>query len=503
MMGSPGSLAKYRLRGKKRGRTKRRQSAISKPVDEAETQDRSLRPGSTHSDDPGQGSHRRTCSEHDEDIEKITQQKEISEALTRLARGDLEEYWKVMTNLCALIKLAWREAPFLISSMKKAVGCDNAALITFIQKGPHTDIIPQNSLPWQCVQSESGSPGRRSPSPPSPLSRSADSPPEVVQQQDSGDTELNSPPIQTSLTPTQQRSQPTQQIAHVGSEWTAPSTIAGGTNLDQKSAQHQQEQDPSVQPAHMNGTVPDSLPSTQVGWTTAGVVHSQAPILSVPPARPYSLVSAAPQSHQASWTTDANPQKLSAPSHPAPGAAPGSFLNHVINHGVQAGMSHPSPAHSYHPGYPHTHVYGSLQPHYTIHTPSTTAYTDANGPSQHISQLTNAQTGPALPNIAVPPTASQPGPQWMAHAGGFPQASTHFPRAQQVDSAFPAHPSGQLQGTFVQPGQLQTSSQSFAGQVSMELPRQPQWPTQPQGGGSMTETDLYGLGIIGPTDHPF
>ncbi|KAF7586169.1 hypothetical protein BBP40_009335 [Aspergillus hancockii] len=220
-----------------------------------------------------------------------------------------------------------------------------------------------------------------------------------------------------------------------------PATVTGNAHL-QENAQQQQNQAPSERSSVLNSGRSDYLLGAQVGGLSDGVVQPQAPPPAGHPARPFDPMEAAPQVQHTSWTMNTVPHNLAGPSLAMPGAVPVSYPGHLTSHGSQ--------------------------PHLASHMASAPPYICPAWPSQLSSHTTHPQ----------------PGPQWTSHAGGFQQASTQAAVMQQADTTLSAQPMAQPQGAFVHSGHLHASTQS-------------------QGESLVTETDLYGLNMLGTPDHPF
>lgn len=465
MAHSPRTPAKPHPR--KRGRAKRRRSAGCTAVNPNNSSDPNQQ-SHAYSKKPREGVHKGSGPEPGEDVETTTQQKEMSEALAQLADGELGEYWKTMANTFTMLKMGFEEFPLYLPFLRKATISNTAqtALLAYIETGPYTGFIPQDKLPWVSGQDEPGSPGSESPClSPSPLTRSSGAPTDTVQQETAGSDRPDSLPAQSILSSSstpQQTSPLMQQTRHV-----VPATVTGDAHSQQNS-QRQQNQAPSERSSALNSGRPDHLPGAQVGGLSDGVVQPQAPPPAGHPARPSAPMEAAPQVQHTSWTMNTVPHNPTGPSLAMPGAVPVSYPGHLMSHGSQVGMPHPPQPFVNHPAYSTALAYGFSQPHFAGHMPSAPPYI---GPAW-----------PAQPSCHT--THPQPGPQWTSHAGGFQQASTQAAVMQQADTTLSAQPMAQPQGAFVHPGHLHA-------------------PTQSQGESLVTETDLYGLNMLGTPDNPF
>ncbi|KAB8227875.1 uncharacterized protein BDW43DRAFT_234019 [Aspergillus alliaceus] len=374
-----------------------------------------------------------------------------------------------MANTFTMLKMGFEEFPRYLPFLRKATMSDAAqtALLALIEKGPYTGFILQDKLPWVSGQDKPGSPGSESPcSSPSPLTRSSGEPTDTVQQETAGSDRPDGLPVpstsSSSSTP-QQKSLSIQQTRHA-----APATVTGNIQSQQQSSQQRQNQVPGEQPPALDSSMSDHLPDAQVGGLSDGGVQPQAPPPAGHPARPSALMEAAPQVQHTSWTMNTAPHNPAGPSLAMPGAVPVSYPGHLMSHGSQVGMPHPPQPFVNHPAYSTTLAYGFSQPHFAGHMPSAPPYIGPAWPSQPSSHT----------------TYPQPGPQWTSHAGGFQQASTQAAVMQQADTTLSAQPMAQPQGAFVHPGQLHA-------------------PAQSQGEGLVTETDLYGLNMLGTPDHHF
>ncbi|PIG79219.1 hypothetical protein AARAC_011831 [Aspergillus arachidicola] len=388
---------------------RRRRARHSQRVTESNSQ--AAQAGDAHGDDSRADALGEPDSESDNAFEKIMQRKEIREVATQLVHGKMEGYWTVVANLCALLQMAWRKAPFLFPLMKEALG-PNRALITLIRKGPHADIIPQSVLPWPCCDDEQpGSPAAPARlSSPSPAVPSPDAP--IVQPQTADGPSSATPAAPSTLTA--QHQSPAVQSTQAASEWTATAAVGGGHPL-QQTAQPPQSQASNPSPPAPRSGIPDHPPAGQLGVpntvaqppTYSGSVAYQPPTAGLttapapgpagpagPPARPPVPMPTASQVPQAPlWTTDAVPHIASVQPPSAPGVAPGPYPGQSVSHGVAAGTPHSSQPQVNQSMHPTALAYGSLHPQVTGHLPSGQLYV---GPAGQVVQAGHAfQTGQA------------------------------------------------------------------------------------------------------------
>ncbi|KAE8371255.1 hypothetical protein BDV26DRAFT_275883 [Aspergillus bertholletiae] len=424
------------------------------------SREQNLEQGRAHSEEPREDTHGESGPEPGDHVETMPQEKRMREERTRLPPGELEAFLITFAISCKIHHWSFERDPGLPLFLRKKAASDKKmmALLNFVEKGPHTDPMPHDKLPWACSQVKPGPPSSDASSPPSPSTRSSGAPTDTVQQANVESDQLDGLPVQSmsnaSSTSRQQSSlmQPTRHAA--------PTTVNDDTHSQQQSATQQHNQAPSEPPPALNRDGSDVPLAAQVGWPSDNVVQPQAPPVSARhpaghPARPSAPVNAAHQPHQtSSWTANAAQQNLSGLPISVPGAAPASYPGLPTSHGAQVGMPQLPQMHAYHPTYSTAPAYGLSQPPFAGHVPM------------------------ALPYV------NQGWPHWTPHAGGFPQAPAQAAPMQLVEATLPAQPMPQSQGSFVHPGQLPVS-------------------VQPQGEGVITEPDLYGLSMLGTSDSPF